>query len=182
MKHSHNQTNNKIKDMTIISVFAAIITVISIIPTGIYILGIPLTLQTFAMAFSGYVLGWKKGTIAVVVYILLGAIGLPVFNGFNGGIQVIASVVGGFILGFAFIALFAGLPIRFKIISGIMGIVLCHILGIAVAVFFLETSFLSTAVVVSLPYIPKDIVSLVLAYFCAKSVKRSLRSANIEMN
>ena len=182
MKPSHNNTKINIKDMTIIAVFAAILSVISIIPTGIYILGVPLTLQTFAMAFCGYVLGSKKGTIAVIIYILLGAIGLPVFNGFNGGLQVITSVVGGFIIGFIFISIFTGLRIKHNIISGIIGIFLCHILGIFVAIFFLETNFLSTALVVSLPYIPKDIISLFLAYTCAKSVKRSLRSANIDLS
>jgi biotin transport system substrate-specific component len=179
MSHSNKHIKISIKDMTLISVFAAIISIISIIPTGIYILGVPLTLQTFAMAFSGYVLGTRKGTLAVIIYILLGAIGLPVYNGFNGGIHVLASVVGGFIFGFIFISIFTGLRSKHPIILGITGLLLCHILGIVVAAFFLETGYISTAAIVSLPYLPKDIISIILAYTCAKSVKKSMRNIHL---
>ena len=76
----------KISTKTIVTVgmFTAVLSVLSILtipmPTGV-----PVTLQTFAMALCGYVLGWKKGTSSTLIYILLGTVGVPVFAGMTGG-------------------------------------------------------------------------------------------------
>lgn len=71
--------------------------------------GVPMTLQTFAIPLSGVILGKRSGTIAVVMYVLLGAVGVPVFSGFGGGIGRIFGMTGGFILALPFMAFFAGL-------------------------------------------------------------------------
>lgn len=74
-------TDKKIKtaDLVMIALFAAITAVLSQIaipmPTQV-----PVTLQTFAVALCGYCLGAKKGTAAILIYILLGAVGIPVFT------------------------------------------------------------------------------------------------------
>lgn len=86
--------------MVMISLFAAIISIISMIPTGIYIMGIPITFQTFIIAFTGYMLGSRNGVKATLIYILLGVVGLPVFSGFKGGVGVLLSITGGYIVGF----------------------------------------------------------------------------------
>lgn len=70
--------------------------------------GVPVTLQTFAAALSGYVLEMKFGAVATLVYILLGAAGLPVFAGFTGGVGIIAGAAGGFIWGFPVLAALCG--------------------------------------------------------------------------
>ena len=62
--------------------------------------GVPLTLQTFAVSLAGILLGSKKGFISILVYVLMGAIGLPVFSGFSAGIGAIVGATGGFILSF----------------------------------------------------------------------------------
>ena len=62
--------------------------------------GVPLTLQTFAVSLAGILLGSKKGFISILVYVLMGAIGLPVFSGFSAGIGAIVGPTGGFILSF----------------------------------------------------------------------------------
>ncbi|MCL1788079.1 MAG: biotin transporter BioY [Defluviitaleaceae bacterium] len=71
--------------------------------------GVPMTLQTLAISFAGMLLGAKKGTVAVLVYILLGAIGAPVFANFGGGVAVIFGRTGGFILSFPLLAFAAGI-------------------------------------------------------------------------
>ena len=87
------------RDMVLCAVMAAVTAVcaqISIpMPSGV-----PVTLQTFAVPLTGYLLGMKYGLISVAVYILLGAAGVPVFTGFRGGIGTIAGPTGGFIVGF----------------------------------------------------------------------------------
>ncbi|NCB51860.1 MAG: biotin transporter BioY [Clostridia bacterium] len=89
----------KIRDMAYIGLFAVLITVCSwlSIPTTV-----PFTLQTFAVFCTAGLLGGKRGTLAVLVYILLGAVGLPVFSGFRGGIGALLGTTGGYIIGFLF--------------------------------------------------------------------------------
>ena len=96
--------------------------------------GIPVTLQTFSVALAAYVLGWKMGTASVAVYILLGAVGVPVFAGFSGGISVIAGLTGGYIWGFLIMALFCGLAREQKNLFltaalSLLGLAGCHIPG-----------------------------------------------------
>ena len=66
---------------------------------------VPFTLQTFAIFLAVLVLGGKMGSLSVFIYLCLGAIGVPIFAGFNGGIGVLLGNTGGYILGFMFIAL-----------------------------------------------------------------------------
>lgn len=71
--------------------------------------GVPLTLQTFAVSLAGILLGSKKGFISILVYVVMGAIGLPVFSGFSAGIGAIIGPSGGFILSFPIMAFIIGL-------------------------------------------------------------------------
>ena len=71
--------------------------------------GVPLTLQTFAVSLAGILLGSKKGFISILVYVLMGAIGLPVFSGFSAGIGAIVGPTGGFILSFPIMGFIIGL-------------------------------------------------------------------------
>ncbi|MCL2575909.1 MAG: biotin transporter BioY [Defluviitaleaceae bacterium] len=100
-----------IRDITQIAIFTAIIVIcaqIRIPLSG----GVPFTLQTTGVALAGIILGAKKGVIAVCIYILLGAAGVPVFNGLQGGIGIIAGHTGGFILSFPLITLSAAFAAR----------------------------------------------------------------------
>ena len=89
--------NSKLTQTVFIGLFAALIAVCS----QIQIPGaVPFTLQTFAVFLTAGLLGGKRGSVAVLIYILLGAIGLPVFAGFKGGIGALLGTTGGYILGF----------------------------------------------------------------------------------
>ena len=96
---SMTSTKMQTLDMAYIGLFAVVIAICSwiSIPTVV-----PFTLQTFAVFLAVAVLGGKRGTLAVIVYVLLGAVGLPVFSGFKGGIGVLLNTTGGFIIGFVF--------------------------------------------------------------------------------
>ncbi len=179
-----NKKTSNITNIAIIGVFTAIVSIISALPIGFNILGVPATLQTLAMAFIGYTLGHKKGSLVVFIYILLGAIGIPVFNGFKGGFVVILGVTGGFIFGFLILAFFCGLSMKFKnifirIAFGIIGLAICHIVGSIQAGIYLGMSPINAAALVSLPYLPKDILSVILGYFIALAVRKSFVSAKI---
>ena len=88
----------KTRDLCVCAVMAALLCVCA--PLSVPIGPIPLSLASFVVYLCGALLGLKRGTIAVAVYILLGAVGLPVFSGFQGGIHKLIGVTGGFIVGY----------------------------------------------------------------------------------
>ncbi|MCL2353705.1 MAG: biotin transporter BioY [Defluviitaleaceae bacterium] len=100
----------KLPILTIVqmAVFAAIIAICAQIQIP-FVSGVPFTLQTTGVILSGLILGPKKGTMAVVVYVLLGAAGVPVFAGFSSGIGIISGYTGGFILSFPLLAFVSGI-------------------------------------------------------------------------
>lgn len=99
--------NVKVRDMTLTALFAAIICVAA--PWSVNIGPVPISLATFAVYLAGAVLGWKRGTAAVVIYLLIGAVGLPVFSNFSGGVQKLLGVTGGYLVGYIFGATLTGL-------------------------------------------------------------------------
>lgn len=93
---------SKTYDLVYIAVFAVVMAVCSWISIPAQV---PFTLQTFGVFMAVGVLGGKRGTLAVLVYVLLGAVGVPVFAGFSGGIGALLGNAGGYIIGFIFSAL-----------------------------------------------------------------------------
>ena len=99
----------KTRDIVLIGVFAAMICVFA--PFSVPVGPIPVSLASFAVYIAS-ALGAKKGCAAVGIYILIGALGLPVFSGFSGGISKIAGLTGGYIIGYMFCALLSGIIIE----------------------------------------------------------------------
>lgn len=133
------QTVNKSKwsalDMAYVGIFAVLIAICSwiSIPTVV-----PFTLQTFAVFAAVGVLGGRRGTFSILVYILLGAIGVPVFAGFSGGLGVLLNTTGGYIIGFLFSGLIywgitkaAGEKLWVMIVSMVLGLIVCYAFGTA---------------------------------------------------
>lgn len=88
------------RDLVLIAIFAAMMAVCAWI--SVPVLAVPFTLQSFGVFMALLCLGGKRGTAAICVYVLLGAVGAPVFSGFNGGIGAIMGATGGYIIGFIF--------------------------------------------------------------------------------
>ena len=97
-----------VREMCAIGVFAAVISVCALVSTPMPN-GVPMTLQTFAIPLAGIVLGKRNGVLAAVIYVLLGAAGVPVFHNMNGGFGVLLGPTGGFILSFPLMALTAAI-------------------------------------------------------------------------
>lgn len=164
-----------VRHLVLVALFAALLTVLSQISIPLPS-GIPITLQTFAVALCGYALGTKLGTLSVAVYLLLGAIGLPVFAGFMGGIGVFFGVTGGFLWGFLVMAALCGTG---RILWGLPGLVICHLLGILQFMLVSGSGFGESALIVSVPFLLKDAASVVAAYFAARAVQRGLVAARM---
>lgn len=160
-------------DIAYIGIFAAIIAVCSWISIP---LTVPVTLQTMAVCIAAGLLGIKKGTLTVFVYILLGLIGVPVFSGFSAGVGVLFGSTGGYIIGFIFTALIVGIMVKLlgkKIwvyaVSMVIGIAVCYAFG---TVWFIVVYNNSNADAVSLsaalgmcviPFIIPDLVKIAAA-------------------
>lgn len=152
--------NSSIRSLAQCSLFAAFLA----ISAWIQIPGaVPFTLQTMAVCITARVLGIAKGTVSLLIYLGLGAIGLPVFSGFSGGIGVLFGVTGGFIIGFvltiAVIGIGKRLFIRSKIaltLSMVLGVTLCYAAGAAwfAAVYAARGEAMSVSAVLSACVLP----------------------------
>lgn len=178
---SKTTTHSKTLDMVYIAVFAVLIAICSwiSIPTVV-----PFTLQTFAVFLSVGVLGGKRGTLAVLVYILLGLIGIPVFAGFSGGIGVLTGNTGGYIMGFLLSALvmwamekiFGG-KLWISALSMGIGLFVCYAFGTAwfMIVYTRNTGAVGLAAVLGwcvVPFLIPDLVKIVLAFVLSKRLRR----------
>ena len=105
-----NKSVLSVQNMVLIAVFTAIIAVCSWISVPIG--PVPFTLQTFAVFVTAGLLGTKRSEISIIVFIILGTIGVPVFAGFSSGPGVIAGPTGGYIVGFLLTALIIGLLMK----------------------------------------------------------------------
>ena len=169
-----NKRRAAIRSIVECGLFAAIIAVLTLVTIPMPS-GVPITLQTFAVALCGYSLGFRNGTIATAVYVALGAVGLPVFSGMKGGVSVLAGATGGYIYGFLFMAALCGLGLMLSkkagklgivvaIALGIAGLLVCHLLGTIQFSALTGRGFLEAALIASVPYLVKDIISVIAAY------------------
>jgi biotin transport system substrate-specific component len=162
------------REMIQVGMFTAIIAVLAqfSIPMPS---GVPASLQTLAVGLIGTVLGSRLGAITLIVYIILGGIGIPVFSNFNAGLGALVGPTSGFLLGFVIYAYFAGLGINStksgQILSGIIGLFLCHLLGAIVFSFVTDMGFIKALLLVSAPYILKDLAFYLIAMFLGNKIR-----------
>lgn len=168
----------KTRDIVNVSMAAAFISILSLISIPLPS-GMPLTLQTFAVAFSGYYCGAKYGVCAVFIYILLGSLGLPIFSGGQAGFSVLFGATGGFLVGFLFFAAFCGIGRKHKrlaIFFGFSGLMICHLCGTVQFAFVTDRGLIEAFLVGSLPYILKDAISVVFSYLFCDMIKKRTKS------
>ena len=165
-----NNTKPYVKKITYVALFVSIIAVLAqiSIPTPL----IPLTLQTFAIALCGFVLNKKYSVITVIVYLLLGTVGAPVFASFNGGFHVLISYTGGFLWGFIpFVLLCSLTKGKISIPFGLLGLLLCYIVGV------IQYSIISKTMswyIFLLPLL-KDVILVFAAYFVATRINKIIK-------
>ncbi|MCL2108645.1 MAG: biotin transporter BioY [Oscillospiraceae bacterium] len=168
-----------VKDTCLIGVFAAVIAAMSLLSIPMP-LGVPLTMQTFAIPLAGVILGARKSAAAVLVYLLLGAVGLPVFAGFKGGIAVFAGPTGGFLLSFPIYAFIVGIAAEK---GGKIRLALGLLIG-AVVMFFIGGILWPTLVIGAtlraallgwvLPFLVTDLLKIIMVFVVGVSMRRLL--------
>ncbi len=163
-------------DLCTISIFTALIAILAQIRIPMP-MGVPLTMQTFAISLAGLLLGCKKAGWATLLYILLGAFGLPVFAGFTGGFGIVVGPTGGFILSFPIMALLIGWGgdkgtrfwVTFGLVSGTLVNFLCGMLYYSVSTGSpLSRAFIDCVLV----FLPTAVIKAVAAAMLSTQIKK----------
>ena len=167
-------------DLALIALFTAVMAVCSWISIPATI---PFTMQTFGVFLTAALLGGKRGTLTVLVYLLLGTVGLPVFSGFTGGIGHLFSATGGYLAGFILTALIMwlaehlfGRSMPVLAVSMVLGLIVCYAFGTAWFVNVYTKSTGDVGVMTALgwcvfPYIIPDLAKIVLALLLTRRLR-----------
>ncbi len=180
------ETNSKVKKMCYIALATAVICVLGPLSLNIPISPVPISLAILGIYLAAYVLGAKWGTVACILYILIGLVGVPVMANFTGGPQKLFGPTGGYIIGYIAVAFFAGLFIdKFEdkpymhAAGMIMGVAVCYTLGtvwLAVSAGMTFNAALAAGVI---PFIPMDIVKMVIAIAVGVPVRKALKRVGV---
>ena len=171
----------RVVDLSYMAVCAALIAICSWISIPA---AVPFTMQTFAVFCVLGLLGGKRGTVSILVYILLGAVGLPVFAGFSGGLGVLLGTTGGYILGFIFIGLvywaaekmFGSKP-AVRIAAMVLGLAICYAFGTVwfMTVYARSSGEIALATALGwcvLPFILPDLIKMGLAVLLSERLRK----------
>lgn len=181
-----NIRGTKTYSLIITAFFAALTAVFSqiSIPIG----PVPINLALLAVFAAGGILGTKKAVVSQVVYVLLGAVGVPVFAGFKGGFQAIAGPTGGYIVGYIVAALVIGLTfwafdkkytsgnaavkILISVVSMILGLAACYALGTVWFVISTGTNFAAALFTCVIPFLIGDALKIAVATLLTIRLKK----------
>ena len=174
------------RSLSHIALFAALIAVLGLVPPIMLVTGVPITAQSLGIMLCGTVLGSRRGALAVLLFLALVAVGLPVLSGGRGGLGVFAGPSVGFLIGFPVAAFVAGLVVEHgKAPVGISagvgaflgGIIVLYAFGIpGMAVMLGKT--LPEAVLLITAYLPGDLIKAVLAGMLTQAIAR-MRPASL---
>ena len=173
----------RVVDLTYMAVCAALIAICAwiTIPAAV-----PFTLQIFAVFCVLGLLGGKRGTVTIVVYLLLGAIGLPVFSGFNGGIGALLGTTGGYLISYIFMGLIYwlaeklfGTKLVVRIAAMVLGLLVCYAFGTAwfMTVYARKSGAIALGTALGwcvFPFIIPDLIKMALALLVSDRVRKFL--------
>ena len=168
--------NLKVKNMIYCSMFACIIVILAQVQITLPSL-VPLTLQTLGIYLTAILLKPRLALITSLVYVLMGAIGLPVFTGFSGGIGILLGPTGGYIYSFPLMALIISMVINhhttvlFKIIAMILGTLICYLIGTLWFMYVMQMSLVPSLIACVLPFLPGDAIKIIIAAFLSNKLK-----------
>lgn len=173
-----------IQDICSIAIMTAITAVMAQISIPMP-LGVPMTMQTFAVTLAGVILGSKRGGISMLVYLLLGAVGVPVFASLSGGFQCLIGPTGGFLISFPIMAYLIGIGVELKKKKGmgmfvlflILGTVSNYVVGVLMFCVIMNASVWTGITACVLPFIPTAIVKAVVASVLGLQIQKRVGAA-----
>lgn len=168
--------------LVLIAMVTAITCILAPFSIPIPISPVPISLTNLVLLIGIYVLGWKDATVSFLIYLLIGAAGLPVFSGFAGGLGKIVGPTGGYLVGFIFMTIIAGISVerfgnnRFLVAAGmVLATAVTYIFGTAWLAHQLEMTFTAALSIGVVPYLPGDTAKIVLAVVTGPILRSRLR-------
>lgn len=184
--NSNTINSQKTKAMVLCAFFAALTGVFSAISIPLPFTPVPINLATLSVFLAGGLLGSKRGSLAMTVYVLLGVIGLPVFSGFTSGVGILVGPTGGYIAGYILAAFIVGitqelirkkgfacrffsfdLPIVFSLIAGLLG---CYALGTFWFMQVTGTGLVASLSMCVVPFLIGDALKIITATILIKKL------------
>ncbi len=173
--------------LALVAVMAAVICVLGPLSIPIPISPVPITLTNLAIYVTVCLLGWKLGTVSYLIYLLIGIAGLPVFSSFSSGLGKLLGPTGGYLIGFLPMAILCGLVFektqnRFLQTAGlIVGTLVLYLLGTAWLAIEAQLTFYQALGAGVIPYIPGDLVKIILAVLIGPVIKKRLKASGLLM-
>ena len=171
-------------NMTSCALMAALMCVLC--PVSVPIGPIPISLSILVILLTVYVLGTWRALVSYTVYLLLGAVGMPVFSGFQGGLAKLAGPTGGYLAGFWLMILVAGIIMEkgkrnllVTILGMLVGVAIDYAVGTAWFVFQTESTVVHALDVCVYPFIPFDMAKIVIAVLLGSVVYKGLQRAKL---
>ncbi len=169
--------------LVLIAMVTAITCIIAPFSIPIPVSPVPISLTNLILLISIYILGFKDATISFLVYLLLGAFGLPVFSGFTGGMGKIAGPTGGYLIGFIFMTIIAGIFVerfanrRILIVTGmVLATLVAYFFGTVWLAFQMELPFTAALSIGVIPYLPGDTAKIILAVLTGPLLRSRLQN------
>ncbi len=171
-----------VRDLALCALFAALLAVCAWM--SLRVMEISFTMQTFALFLACGLLGGKRATVACLVYLLLGVVGLPVFSGFQSGAGVLLGVTGGYLLGFIASCLLywlltglLGQKPWVQLLAMLLGLLACYALGTVwfLVVYTKNSGAISLLMVLSkcvFPFILPDLCKIAMAFLLTRRLRR----------
>lgn len=179
MVNNKQNASSRTRLLILSGVFAAVTAVCSWISIPLPFTPVPINLALLGVYLSGGLLGGHYGFYSQLIYVLLGAIGVPVFAGFSGGFGIISGPTGGYIIGYVFAAIVVGLVVSGganrgllrTAIACILGMLVCYAFGTVWYVLLTGTGMWAALALCVFPFLPGDAIKIVLAVILIRRLK-----------
>ena len=174
-----------VQKMAIIALMTAVLCILAPISIPIFISPVPVSLGVLAVYLTAYVLSPLDATISVIIFILLGTFGLPVFSGYSGGLSKLVGPTGGYIIGFLFTVYISSLFIHMKkgiifdVIGMITGLALCYILGTIWFSYQQGKGFIASLLLCVVPFLIGDAIKIIVAVILGTQINKRLTHLNL---
>lgn len=173
-----------IYDITTCALFAALMCIFG--PMSVPIGLVPISLTNLVIYLAVYLLGPREATISYLVYLTLGAVGLPVFSAYSGGMGKLLGPTGGYLIGFIFMTIISGVIMKLSKVNVfitaagmVLGTIVAYAFGTAWFVATLDYTWEAALTVCVYPFIPFDLAKIVIASILGKSVRAALTRAGL---
>lgn len=177
-------TKLSVPQLTVIGVMAAVTCILG--PLSIPIGVIPISFTNLAIYLAIYALGCKKGTISYLIYLCIGLIGVPVFSAFSSGPGKLFGPTGGYLIGFIAMAIISGIFVDkfwgkwyMQFIGMAIGTVCCYVIGSIWLSFQAHMTFKAAFGAGVIPFIPGDLVKIVIALVVGPQIRKQLIKAQL---